>query len=212
MSVAKVHTVAKARKDQGECESCRTPLPAGSPYRWFSVGFRSKFKHKRCTKPVCTPRPSQLESSKLADVYAAQEDAEDAIDSASEIDDITAAVGELGSAIREVADEYTEASTDDNGTVFNIEAQERAETLEAAADECDGWTPEAEDTEENVECDECDGTGDLDDDSPDAAPGDTVTCENCGGAGEVDNDDYDENWLDNAKDEAKQFINGLELP
>lgn len=74
MSMARVKTVSKAQKDQGTCEKCGKSLPKGEPYRWFKVGFRSRHKHVRCTDASCTPRPSELESTSKADIYAAFED------------------------------------------------------------------------------------------------------------------------------------------
>lgn len=151
MSVAKVETVKSSRKDQGVCGKCKEPLPKGTGYRYFYVGFRSNFKQVRCLKPECAPRPSERESSKVATWYAAQETFEDQIDHLDNKDDIESAVQEAGSSARELADEYREsADAWENG---NEQLQEKADHWESQADEIENWTfegdeePEQEDGE-----------------------------------------------------------------
>ena len=215
MSQARITTITKSVKP-GVCEKCRTELPPGSAYRHFKVGFRSRYKHVRCMEAACTPRPSELESSKLSEVYAAQEDAEDQLDELdadATADEITEVVTALGEAIQAVADEYEEASTDDNGTVFNTTAEERAETLSSAADELSGFeVGDAEtdcsncDATGHPECTSCGGTGKLhEDECPDCDSGRlTEDCEICNGDGQV----FDALA---AIDEAREAIGGIEL-
>lgn len=145
MSLAKVHEVRKSQKDQGHCDRCGDPLPKGSPYRWFTVGFRSSHKRVRCMKPECTPKMSERESSKLADVYSALESAEVDLANATDKGEIEDAVHEFGDAVREVGDEYTEASVNPNsGNVFNTDAEERGEALGSWAEELNGWSTDEE--------------------------------------------------------------------
>ena len=177
MSIAKVEYTKKARKDQGKCEKCGTPLPVGSAYRYFYVGFRSNWKHVRCMAAACAPKQSELESSKLAQVYAAMEDFEENLDGYSDWDEIQSGLADLAQSVRDVAEEYREASEDENGNVFNTMAEERAEALDSAADEFEDI-----DVEDEAECETCEGNGEVeahDEDGSDIM----VECPDCDGTG-----------------------------
>src|SRR5512139_1085287 len=68
-----------------KCAKCGDEIAVGSPYRWFSVGFRSHYKQIRCMKSTCTPRESERESSGIrAEILAAIEDATDQLDALTE--------------------------------------------------------------------------------------------------------------------------------
>lgn len=199
MSIARVTVVNKSIKP-GTCEKCRTELPKGSAYRHFKVGFRSRYKHVRCMSDACTPRASELESSKIAAVYAAQEDAGDALDALDETataEDIEEIVRAVAEACREVASEYEEASTDDNGTVWNTDAEERAGTLNDAADTLDDF-----DSDHTTDCEACSGAGTTNEGQPDDTE---EECDDCGGEGTV----FD---AEAAVDAARDAINEVELP
>jgi hypothetical protein len=131
VSIAKITTVQRSRKAQGNCGKCRKPINVGDPYKWFKVGFRSRFKHVRCLDPACHPRYSELESSRLSELYAAQEDAEYRIEGAESIDEINEAISDLQDAIEALADEYEQASENEDGVVFNTTAAEYAEVLQS---------------------------------------------------------------------------------
>ena len=156
MSLAKVEQVKAARKPQGECESCGTEIKVGDPYLHFTVGFRSTFKRVRCTAGPCHPRPSERESSKLAAVYAAQENAHDTIrlltvegqDYDAFIESIKEVMSGLADETREVVEEYRDAAVDPNGNTFNSVAEERADTLEGAADEVENWDPDSDEPQD----------------------------------------------------------------
>ena len=96
----RVNRVKKARKDQGSCGRCRTPLPAGSAYRWWK--FRHGGKHKRCMAEKCRPRASELTGSEfLSAVYSAQETFSGSDYSTPD---------ELADALRTMAEELREAA------------------------------------------------------------------------------------------------------
>jgi hypothetical protein len=175
MSIARVTTVQKSRKP-GKCEKCGIDLPVGSTYRHFKVGFRSRHVHKRCMASACSPKTSELESSMLSDVYAAMEDAEDQAGSVESVEDAQEILQVLADAIREVASAYEEASTNDDGVVFNTEAEERQQVLESAADDLESITLDDDTT---ADCEACGGTG-------------KVTCEQCDGSGSETTDEADE--------------------
>lgn len=108
MSIARVKTVNRSQKP-GTCEKCGTALPVGSAYRWFKVGFRSKHKHVRCMEAKCSPRNSELESSNLAEAYAAQEAAYDDLDAAGTIEDIDQVAQDCSSAAGDVMQQYADS-------------------------------------------------------------------------------------------------------
>jgi hypothetical protein len=146
MSVARVHYVKKAAKDQGKCEKCGDALPVGSAYRWYSVGFRSHYKHRRCMKHTCTPRTSELESSLLSSVYAAQEDAEGALggDPEEDTSSLSDALSSVAEAAREVAEQYR-TQDESFGGGGATESAERADSLEEYADNLESWSaPESD--------------------------------------------------------------------
>lgn len=199
MSLAKVTTVEKARKDQGHCGRCKTPLPAGSPYLWFTVGFRSSFKQKRCLDPKCFPSRSERESSKLAQIWDAQDSFD--VSTATTIEEIEQAVHDVGEQFAEVAQEYHDAAEDQNGNIWNEEAQERGDTLESSADELTGWSYD----EEYSPCD--DHAEKVDSDDPEfevTDEGPQYDCEACSDAWDT--------FIDDAKDAAESAVNDAETP
>ena len=47
--MARVTTVEKARKDQGNCSGCGDPIKVGDSYRWWK--FLRGPRYVRCSKP-----------------------------------------------------------------------------------------------------------------------------------------------------------------
>jgi len=149
MSVAQVHTVHRANKDQGKCEHCGALLPKGSAYRWYQVGFRSHFKHRRCMLPGCTPKPSERESSLLSSVMAASENAESQLarigaDYGASPDDVVSDIQTTLAEVADAADDVVQQYRDQDeqfGGGGNTDSAERADTLEEAASELRDWQP-----------------------------------------------------------------------
>lgn len=167
---ARVHTVQKSQKDQGKCSRCGKELPKGTGYRWYTLGFRSSRKTKRCLSSDCYPRMSELTTSKAATIYAAQESFEDQIDSLFTKDDITQAVADVMVAIEEVRDEYQDAL--DQWEYGNEALQEKVDWYTDQIDNIDGWEPDGPD-----DWDRCDA---HDEDDPELdADGQPVDCEDC---------------------------------
>lgn len=136
MSIKRVKTVKRAQKDQGTCSKCGDALPAGSPYRYWKPMFRSRFKMRRCMKPTCSPRMSELESSAISEIYAAMENAEDVAsqfetgEGVEETQELTDAITEVQEAIDAVAGGYREADEAFGGSGATQHA-ERADELES---------------------------------------------------------------------------------
>ena len=195
MSIARVYTVQRANKDQGKCEKDGTLLPKGSAYRWWTKGFRSRYKHVRCMKPTCTPRPSELESSLLASVYAAQEDAQprlsalysDVVDNA---DELTQALQEILEDVAAATDDVVQQYRDQDeqfGGGGNTDSAERADTLEAAAEALREWQPDGEP-------DACEAHDEI---------GQQPGCDDCQRALE--------SWRDDAVNSAEQALAEMEV-
>jgi hypothetical protein len=191
--VARVTTVNAARKDQGTCSKCGDPIPKGAAYRHASPGFRSR-KIVRCMKPECSFRTSDLTTSKMATVYAAQEGAEDDVNQAEDADGLKAAMEPLAEAAREVADEYREAAEAMGEAGYEME--EKADSLESYADEVEQFDPDAS-------CDECGGSGHQDEADPaDPDAEELPECLVCEGSG-ID--------MEAAREEAIEVIGGLDV-
>lgn len=135
-------TVNRSRQDQGICSHCRDPLPAGTPYRYYKPGFRSKTKIRVCMKSECTPRRSQLDQSKLSDAFAAIETAEDAIANAETVEAVQNAIDECASAIRDVSGEYED--TISNTPMLEDQLREKIDALDSFADELESLSLDEE--------------------------------------------------------------------
>lgn len=189
MSVAKVVRIEKSRQDQGKCGHCGDELPKGSGYIWWKMGFRSNYKHKRCLKTACFPKPSERETNKTATILAAQETFEANINELDSKDDIETAVQEVGTSVREVADEYREAA---EGWEHGNEAlEEKADHYDNAASEVEDWTSSEDDEPEYCE------------EHEDASSVDRGECEDCQ-RNETD-------WLERIREEAIEAVNNIEL-
>lgn len=190
----RVNVVKKARKSQGTCGKCGDELKAGEPYRWWE--FRYGGARKRCMKPTCSPRPSDLTQSKMAGVYQAQESASDSLHSATTVEDIAQSLRDAAEGIKEVAEEYREsASNIESGmntrTYQCDELEEKADELETWADELESKADDIEgQSGEVVECEACEGTGQIGGQCTECAPDgtcnrveddDPCTCATCGG-------------------------------
>lgn len=152
--MARTTHVKAARKDQGTCESCGKPIEAGMSYKWVQPrAFRGARGTKRVRHEDCPSwRPSELSSSKMAAVMAAQESFDD--EDFASAEDIVSGVESVAETVREVAEEYRESAQNiEDG--FQHETYQSQE-LNEKADELEGWADELEGFEaDDVECQEC---------------------------------------------------------
>lgn len=200
-----------------KCSRCGTEIQPGDPYRWYTIGFRSHWKTILCMKSVCTPKPSQLESSSVrATIMAAQEDASDSLDGldpdGTTTTDVEEIVHQVGEAFREVADQLNEADEAFGGNQAT-EHYERAQTAESSADELEGWSTSSDeepdfDSCENELHDEPEDRPGYDpesDEEPEAVieRGDSE-CESCS--------DIRQQWFDDLVNEARDAIDSAEMP
>lgn len=121
------------------CSRCGTEIKVGDPYKWLALntGYGSTRKNY-CTS--CTPRQSDMTSSdKLSQLYAAQENVEDALDADGWTrDDIAQALRDAGEQAQGVAEEYTE-SADNIEEGFGHETQ-MSEEIREKAESCEEWS------------------------------------------------------------------------
>jgi len=147
--MARVYYVKKARKPQGKCSKCGDEIKAGDPYRWFAPGYHS-YKRKRCMKPSCTPRQSDLTTSTMAEVYSAQEAFEDAQSKGfADTDELRAEFETYAEAIRSYADERREGV--EAWEYGNDMLEEAASAAEEYADELESFDIEDFDEDEPTE-------------------------------------------------------------
>lgn len=190
--MARVTQVNAARKDQGRCSRCGDPIPKGAAYQHASPGFRGS-KIVRCLKFECRFRTSDLTTSHLAQVYAAVEGAEDDLAALENPDDVEGILEPVIEAAREVAEMYEEAAEAMGEAGY--ESQERADSLNAYADELEGLDVDAD-------CAECDGTGDLYGQAGTEDDPDREECGPCEGKG-VD--------LEGLREEVQAALDGLDV-
>lgn len=155
--------VSKADKSQPKpnyrCGKCGDEITPGTEYLFWLPYFRSNSKSIRCTKPACYPRPSERESSLMAEVLAATEAAEDTINNAStgDVDSIKQALDDVAEAYQSVAQQYRDAAEHFGGQGENAEKADELEYIDM------DWDPsESEDEqycdehdEYSSDCDDC---------------------------------------------------------
>lgn len=155
--------VSKADKSQPKpnykCGKCGDEITPGTEYLFWLPYFRSNAKSVRCTKPACYPRPSERESSLMAEVLIAMEAAEDTFAHAptGDIDSIRQALDDVGEACQSVALQYREAAEHFGGYGENAERADELEYVDMSwdpsAEEPDGCDEHPDGHEEG--CDDC---------------------------------------------------------
>lgn len=208
--MAAVKTQKKSSRGEYHCGNinCGRKIEPGEMY--FKYSFRYGGTHYRCKNHY--PKRSELTQSKLADVYAAIEDAEDLINSADNVQDIVSAVEAVASQAQETAYEYQEAAENFGGQGENAE---RADELEAFAGDLESFNPEdekdrGEDREsivENIKSEMIQDGFSEDDDAEWTAELE-LRIEDYGNNKEESSED---SALQEAKDEAQELLNNFSL-
>jgi len=182
-----------------KCGRCGKVIEPGEQY--LSWSFRYGGTHFRCLDH--RPRPSELTQSKMAEVYAAIETAEDQLDGCGDVEDIKNLIEEVAEAARSVADEYREAAEPFGGAGENAD---RADELEGYADELESFDPEEgevwSDEDHMDEARERAGEG--------AEPLDVIAALQ-EIRDEWEEDDHDADAVESAKDEARELLGGCPL-
>lgn len=138
----RVHTVQKARaaKKPRSCRRCGHKIEAGETYRWAEPRYGPLLIW--CHEHY--PRRSELSSSKLGQVWDAQDEFD--VSEVTDIDEIKTAVEAVGEIARDVASEYEDSISNmpeglQEGQVAE-EMREKIDALEAYADELESWDPD----------------------------------------------------------------------
>ena len=156
--MARVTTVKAARKAT-TCGRCGTVILAGMSYRWAKPRVHraaSGMKLVRCMGSKCMFRPSDLTTSKMAGVYAAQESLADAMAGDFTPNDLLNSLQEAAETVRGVGEEHREGATaieDGFGheTSQSGEMNEKADALDEYADALEGVSIDDADEYDDLE-------------------------------------------------------------
>lgn len=209
--MARVTHVKKAQKAQGTCEVCHAPIEVGQPYKWCkprshrgAIGYKRK-RHEGCR----SWRPSETTSSgALAEVYAAQEAAEDALAAwdRETWQDLADILDNLAEGLRAGAEVWRESASNieagfGHATSMSEELEGRADDLESQADDLD-LNVEEWDEEEAWEDAARDASVDLEGYDRDADPEGLLEAVEAAR----------EEWATEADAAVSDLIQGVEIP
>lgn len=134
-----------------KCERCGKEITPGSPYKWIAPKSGPYGGHKRTRCAECPGwRPSETTSSTIKSiVYGAQENFSDELMGIEDIESLVDAVHTVGESYREAGEAARESATNiedgfGHATYQSDELNERADSLESAADELENWEPSNE--------------------------------------------------------------------
>lgn len=136
MSMCKLNTVTSARKAQGKCQKCGTPIEVGDGYRWWQGRYTSK--RVRCLKSACYPQSWERETNPLR---AEHMQAEALVSEAQGIEDdpVTAAarLSEAVELVQGLVDQLNERVSSWQST--NLENSQQYQSCEASAQDLESW-------------------------------------------------------------------------
>jgi hypothetical protein len=154
--MAQTHTVKAAQKAQ-RCNTCGQPIEVGQSYKWFKMKL-ARGGVKKSYHPGCNIPPSHRTTSRMGQIWDAQEVASNGIFGAESLADIEAELQSFAEAVRSVGEEYTESADNiESGfgheTFQSTELRERGEALDSWADDLENWefTGDEEPDEETYE-------------------------------------------------------------
>lgn len=203
---------------------CGREIEPGQGYKWIKpksgpYGGRMMARHAEHPSWNVWDYSSSL-SARVAQIEHDHGD----LTGVESVEDAEAVAQEAAEEIRALAEEKREGAS-------NIEegfghSTYQSEELEQTADDLDGWADDVEGTEfpdpqddeyldqDEVDCDECQGTGMVDNEpetkaeheDPDFEWESEVECDNCGGTGQVENEDPETDW-DAWREAAQDALN-----
>lgn len=217
----KIIRVAKARvrkNGQGEvlpnrvCELDGTEIKVGDPYKHVSIktGPSSSLVRVRCNN--CPDwQPFELSNAMWARVEQAVHNFRQSVDYTSE-ESLKDCLDGLAEEIRELAEERQQ-SADAIVDGFGSET-EQASALREDAEALEQFATDIEDVEiseptpEDVPCDDCEGTGQVEGDEGAKEP-----CETCEGSGEVTPEDLSESeheeWTETVSNAVDDVLDNI---
>lgn len=187
-----------------KCEKCGVEIKVGDPYKHVTpksgmFGGTTRF---RC-EPCPTWQPWELSSSLSARVAQIQHDYEQAMNGAESPEDVETALNDAAEAVKEIAEEKAESASNimdgfGHETEKSSELSEIAESLHEWASEIESAAMEVQGFEEEEDCEQCSGEGEIEDIcidcegagqwTDDESETDETECENCEGTGKVAQD------------------------
>lgn len=174
------------------CQKCGKTIEVGTPYKWTKIKSGPYGGQMLVRCGACpTWMPSEMSTSKMAGIYAAQEQV-DATDVES-LEDLEALRDDVADQVESVGEEYEESAQNmEDGfgheTSMSEELREKGESLKSWADDIRNVDFEDYDEEEQ-QCETCEGKGLVPDpDHDDADEDGEIQCEDCGGTGVADDD------------------------
>jgi len=204
-------------KPMPQCSKCGVVIEVGQPYKYTETYNRTIIRCEACP----TPQPWEYSSSLSARVAQLEHEANQACDAATDLESLEAARDDFAAEVRSLAEEKEEAAQNmedgfGHSTYQSDEIRDVAEQLSSWADDIESVDfPELPEPEE-VDCEECGGTGEVDDESDpkaedyeDGLPA-QVSCPECDGTGQVTaeepSEEQMEEWLEQAREALQEQI------
>ncbi len=185
------------------CSKDGAPILRGQRYMWV----KPRSAYRKMVRCMSHPfKQSEITTSKMSGVYAAQEDATANLEglrgTPGDVADLKSELETAAESIREVGQEYRDAAdASPTGLVFGEDLNEKADEIDGAADELESWDAD----EDEPDFDQCDSHGESDDEDalPEDARGNPDLCESCA--------EIRVNWWDEQVDAAISAVNDLSI-
>jgi hypothetical protein len=135
------------------CSKDGAPILKGERYMWV----KPRSSYRKLVRCMAHPfKQSEITTSKMAGVYAAQENATDELTALTgqpgDVGDLSSILEAAAESIREVAQEYRDAAeASPTGLVFGEDLNEKADEIEDAAGELESWSAD----EDEPDFDQC---------------------------------------------------------
>lgn len=195
-------------KPMPTCGKCGKTIEVGQPYKWVKTksGPYGGAKLIRCA--TCpTWKQSELSSSKMAGVYAAEEQCDEQLGECNEVGDLEALRDDLADQIESVADEYQESAENmvsgfGHETSTSDDIQQKADDLREWAESIRGIDFDEFEGDDEAECEGCGGTGKIElerEEGVEPEEGDD-DCPDCDGTGKADVEEARETWIEEQRD------------
>lgn len=177
------------------CGKCRTKICKGDSYKWWAnmlPGGRGSFRNIRCMSAACHPRPSEMTPGRRGELYAIQENAEDALDTLGAfevIDDLEVIAADAAEALRELAQDMIDSA--DNMEDGFGHATERSDELRERGDNLTNYADDVE----SVDLDDPPEREEYDDDED----------------GEEEYQTDIERWREDMKERVREIVNEADI-
>lgn len=208
-----------------DCGACRKPIEVGTPYKHISpksgpYGGATLRRHADCPTWNVWDYSSSL-SARTAQI---SHEGMGSIEGLDTPDEITDALSSIADEIRSLAEEKREGAQ-------NIEdgfghPTSMSEELTDIADQLDSWADEVEQADipdlpepEEADCEECDGTGEVENPDYDAEKAEggenaqedyseeeNISCEHCDGTGQHTPDEPTDDQMDEWRNEVQDAV------